>query len=607
MSATPSPPGRGVTPRADERSDGRSDDRPGDRPRARRRGLPIALPIAVALALLFGVLLLPAHPREFGWAAFLKLPLELPLVVLALLALRGRLASRSLRLVVVAAAGTLLLLRIADLGSQAAFSRPFSPLVELHLIGDGWNLASQSVGRLEAALAVLVALALFALVLVLLYRGLGGVGRLEGRARGTLAAATGVVLAAGVGALLVDHRAEASSRHALVQADLGRDIAARVRYMRRSITDLEAFVVELAGDPLGGDRAPTFDALAGRDVAVVFVESYGRSFVDDERFRESAREKLATLDDVVSASGLHARSGWLTSPIRGGRSWLAHATFASGLVVDSQARFDRLVASERPSLNRLFRAAGWRTAGLMPAIRGAWPEGAWYGFDDTRDFHRLGYAGEPFDWATMPDQYTLAAFETLVRAPSHGSDGELDDRPVMAEIALISSHAPWTPVPVLVPWDDVGDGSVFDGSRRFGGSPTEVWSERERVRDHYALSLDYALETLGGYLERHGKGALFVILGDHQPPSIIDGWGATPDVPVHVVADDPELLERLPATFFSAGMLPGDDLPSLPMEAMRETLARSFSTARPGDGPDVRSDGVASEEGSSAVRPATRP
>ena len=342
--------------------------------------------------------------------------------------------------------------------------------------------------------------------------------------------------------------------------------------MRRSIADQTAFVAELADDPLEGGPPPAFEALAGRDVAVVFVESYGRSVVDGERFRDSARERLADVEARIGRAGLHAKSAWLTSPIRGGRSWLAHATFNSGLVIDSQARFDRLVASPRVSLNRLFGRAGWRTAGLMPAIRLAWPEGAWYGFDDILDFERLGYAGEPFGWVTMPDQYTLSAFERLVRRPE-GADA----RPVMAEIALISSHAPWTPLSRTVPWETVGDGAIFDGSHRFGGTPAEVWSEREQVREHYALSIDYSLDVLGGYLERHGEGALFVILGDHQPASIVNGWDATADVPVHLVSDDPALLARLPDTLWSDGMLPADDLPSQPMASMRETLARRFS------------------------------
>ena len=161
-----------------------------------------ALALVVALALLFATLLLPAHPRDLVTETFLRLPLELPIAVLALLVLRGR-AARAFRLLVVLAAGTLLLLRLADLGSYLAFGRPFSPMVELHLLGDGWNLASQSVGRLEAGLGVALALAAFLLVGTLLYRGLGGLGRLRGTPRRATATLAALALAGGLSALLV--------------------------------------------------------------------------------------------------------------------------------------------------------------------------------------------------------------------------------------------------------------------------------------------------------------------------------------------------------------------------------------------------------------------
>ncbi|MDM4777809.1 hypothetical protein [Micromonospora sp. b486] len=69
----------------------------------------------------------------------------------------------------------------------------------------------------------------------------------------------------------------------------------------------------------------------------------------------------------------------------------------------------------------------------------------------------LGYRGPLFSFSSPPDQYTLAAFQRIERTPGHP--------PVMAEIPLLSSHVPWTPIPPLVDWDDVGDGSVYKGRR----------------------------------------------------------------------------------------------------------------------------------------------
>ena len=55
-------------------------------------------------------------------------------------------------------------------------------------------------------------------------------------------------------------------------------------------------------------------------------------------------------------------------------------------------------------------------------------------------------------WAPAPDQFALAALER--------TELGLGPRaPVIAEIALVSSHAPWTPLPTSRPWSALGDGS----------------------------------------------------------------------------------------------------------------------------------------------------
>src|SRR5690606_32636838 len=102
--------------------------------------------------------------------------------------------------------------------------------------------------------------------------------------------------------------------------------------------------------------------------------------------------------------------------------------------------------SRRATLMHDFGRAGWRTVGVMPQITHGWPEAAFYGFDKTYTAPDLGYRGRHFNYMTMPDQYTLAAFTARELAAE-------DRPPVMAEIGLVSSHLPWTPLPKPVPWD----------------------------------------------------------------------------------------------------------------------------------------------------------
>jgi hypothetical protein len=307
-------------------------------------------------------------------------------------------------------------------------------------------------------------------------------------------------------------------------------------------------------------------------VILVFIESYGRSAIEDPRYGWLIKPRLDSVERQLQSAGFVSASGWTRSPTVGGLSWLAHGTLLSGLWVDSQARYDLLMNSDRESLNRLFREAGWRTTAIMPAITMDWPESAYFGYDQILAAKDLGYRGKPFNWVTMPDQYTLSAFERLAREPARK-----DGKPVMAEIALISSHAPWTPVPKLIDWDAVGDGTAFNDQAESGDPPRVVWANQERVRRQYIETIDYTLETLGDYVTRFGRDAVFIVLGDHQPAAIVTGPDASRSVPIHIVSRDRVLVERFVAEGFDVGMTPDTEAPEPSMDSMRKHLISHFS------------------------------
>ena len=187
----------------------------------------------------------------------------------------------------------------------------------------------------------------------------------------------------------------------------------------------------------------------------MFVESYGRVAVEGSSFSPRVNAALDEGTRRLQAAGFSSRSAFLTSPTFGGLSWLAHSTLQSGLWVDSQRRYDQLVASDRLTLSEAFKRAGWRTVGDVPSNNRAWPEGSsFYHYDKLYDRRNVGYRGPTFSYASMPDQYVLAALQRLELAKP-------DRRPLFAEVDLVSSHAPWTRIPQLIDWNDVGDGSIF--------------------------------------------------------------------------------------------------------------------------------------------------
>jgi hypothetical protein len=518
------------------------------------------------------VLIMPDHPGAFSATRFLRLPIETLLVGFGFLLLGG-VWFRLLRMFCVALLILILCLKLADIGTQAAFQRPFNPYLDIKMVLDGWRLLSSAIGLPIAFLTVATGIVAIFLFVLLYVWSAGLIALLPSGLRRVL---SGVIFCL----LLLTGAGLATERYLgldlRIAANTPTYLSTRLALISRSIADMRAFEMQLAQrDPDSPAGSKLFGRIENKDVVLVFIESYGRSAVEDPLYAADVRSRLGQIEQQVGAAGLHAVSSWVQSPTVGGLSWLAHGTFLSGLWIDNQARYDRLMLSGQPSLNKMFRQAGWRTVGVMPAITMDWPEASYYGYDRLLVAANLGYAGKPFNWVTMPDQYTLSAFERLERPPGHP--------PVMAEIALISSHAPWTPIPRLIDWASVGDGKVFNAQAESGDPPSVVWADPKRIQSQYLLSVDYSLEILGSYMALHGKNTVFILLGDHQPASVITGADASRAVPIHIVSDDAAVIEDFRARGWAAGMTPATNGAVLPMDRMRDLLLQTLSgSAAPG-------------------------
>ena len=243
----------------------------------------------------------------------------------------------------------------------------------------------------------------------------------------------------------------------------------------------------------------------------------------------------------------------------------------SGIKVDGQRRYDQLVQNDRLTLTQAFKRGGWRTVGVMPANRRAWPEGfSYYHYDALYDRRNLGYRGPGFGLPPMPDQYTFRALQRLELA-------KRDRPPLFAEVDLVSSHAPWTRIPRLVPWDDVGDGSIFDRIPPEESTQAALFGDAKRARGAYGRSIEYSLRTLLTFVQRYGDDdTVLVVLGDHQPATLVTGQGADHDVPISVIAHDPKVMDQIAGWGWQDGMLPSPQAPVWPMEAFRDRFLTAF-------------------------------
>jgi hypothetical protein len=304
-----------------------------------------------------------------------------------------------------------------------------------------------------------------------------------------------------------------------------------------------------------------FKGLRGKDVLLVFVESYGKMAVQGTSFSPSIDDIVNAGTQRLRADGFSSRSGWLTSPTWGGGSWLAHSTLQAGVWVDTPARYSELVASKRFTLTGAFRRAGWRTVADVPATHGHWPEGhSFYHYEKIWDRENLGYHGPRFGFSTMPDQYALQALQKLELAKTNR-------KPVFSEIDLTSSHAPWTRIPRLIPWNRLGNGSIF---RRVPIDQTGLTD----TQHGYARSIKYALRALYSFVERYGnKNTVLIVLGDHQPSRVTK---SDHDVPITIIAHDPKVIRRLSSWGWTNGMLPSPAAPVWLMSAFRDHFLDAF-------------------------------
>src|SRR5215468_3682645 len=545
--------------------------RTGAGPRTRRT-LRVAITV-LSVVLVWGVLVAPDRVFQLTPAAFARIPVEgLVLVAVALVLPTWP------RRIVAAVAGILFalltLVKILNAAFYEQIGRAFDPVY-------GWVDIRPAIGVVRDTIgATLTNIALAALWvgLILLVGAITAatihittVAARHRRAtvRG-LAALTAVwALCAGLSLQLVPGSPVASTSAAGLAVAQVRDTQTALRDQRRFEqvihgSDPEASVP--ASDLLTG--------LRGKDVIIAFVESYGQVAVQGTTFSPGVDAVLRQSTASLAHAGWSTQSAWLTSPTYGGISQLAHSTLQSGLWVNTEQRHAELVSSRRFTLSDAFDKAGWRTVSDSPSDDYAWPPGAsFYHYKQIYNRLNVGYHGPTFSYASMPDQYTLAVFQRLELSPGH--------KPVMAEIDLVSSHYPWAPLPAMVPWNKIGNGSIFDPMPARGETPLSILGSASKERQAFGKSIQYSLQALTSWVtELNDPNLVLILLGDEQPAGPISRPGASHEVVISIIARDPSVFRQIASWRWQDGLLPGPSAPLERMDAFRNQFLGAFSTGR---------------------------
>jgi hypothetical protein len=532
-----------------------------------RQGIGVVLTIGAA-ALVWVALVAPDQPKYLTLYGFLRVPLEL----LVLIALAVVLPATGRRILAVSAGlllALVIVLKAVNYEMFTNFDRPFDPLGDTSQLGTGIETLRSVVGRTETTLieaglvvGLVVVIVLLTLAMLRLTRVAAGNRRFSLRAVAALGAVWLLCLVSG--AQLLSHNPIAATSAAGF-------VVNEVRAVQADIHDRAVFAKQISHDRFRntpGDQLLT--GLRGKNVLLVFVESYGQVSVQGSSFSPAIDALLNRGTKQLRTAGFSARSAFVSAPGFGGISWLAHSTLQSGVWANSQRRYDQLVGTNRFTLSDAFNRAGWRTINFAPADDRAWPDGtSFYHYDKLYDRRELSYRGPTFTYAPMPDQYMFAALQRLELSKTHRA-------PVFAEVDTVSSHMPWNRIPRQIPWSEVGNGSIFNRIPMYR-EPDSFWWHPDQVKAAYARSLEYSLNVLISFVQHYGrKNLVLVVVGDEQPLPIVSGQDASHDVPISIIAHDTSVMKRITGWGWQSGLLSRPHAPVWPMSAFRDRFLTAY-------------------------------
>ncbi len=478
---------------------------------------------------------------------------------------------------VFAAIGTFLLaLRLADLTAQSVVNRSLNMFLDVSLLPALWDVAQTLMGRPFAFVAVsgiiLLLAAFYALCVFALRRAAGCLSTAPARRGFAMICVAGIAVFAAqrtVFAEMPGWRPFGASASLVFRQQTER--------LTETMARRAAFRAELETDAADGIAPERLLAQLGdRDVMIIYIESYGVTALDEPQYADVILPRLDMMQEAAREAGFSKVSGRMVAASVGGQSWLNHASFTAGRFIDDQTLYALFLAEQPRSLVHDFEATGRRTVQVKPAITLPWPEGERLGYQATWEAADMGYEGPNFYWGIVPDQFALDFFAR--------TELEIENRPpLFASIALISSHAPWLPVPDVVAWDELGDGSVYERWTRDAPEAREVWRDHDRVREQFALSVGNSIDVVAKFLrDRVDPQTLVIVLGDHQPAPLVTGPDASRAVPVHIFSADESVLAPFSDLGFVPGILPdpqpeGGDAALPRMDAFRPFLLEAFS------------------------------
>src|SRR5690348_15176924 len=282
-------------------------------PRVRKTKVVMAVLGIVLLTALF----LPArgpvtHSLAIEWRPSAELAGLLFLIAMVALAGPRLVAARGFALVLALLVVGAALLNFADAAAPSLLGRDLNLYWDLQHLPSLFGLARESAGLWSASVAV-------ALLLVGMILLIGAAYWMWRKVLATFADRRIAIAAAVILGVALDLTSFVAAEQRPLATGLGTDIARHAAAFAR-VWRMQAE----AGSPLptalasSGPPSSNLMGLKGRDVYLVYVESYGTTVFDTPEFRSALREPMTQFEATLRASGYSVASNRLVSPTFGG-------------------------------------------------------------------------------------------------------------------------------------------------------------------------------------------------------------------------------------------------------------------------------------------------
>ena len=291
-----------------------------------RHPVTAAVLTALALAVVWFALVFPIRPWLLTPGAFARLPLEGLVIVGLAVALPSR-VGRLVPWVIGPLLGVLVLIKVFDLGFFIFFDRSFNPVEDWSFLSVGVGTVRETFGNRDADLAIAASIVIGLAALAVPALAVGQLTRVAAHHRGRSLPAIGVLTAAWALCWVFGAQVSGAGIASTSAAHLAVGEVQAVQADIRSEAEYRALLARK--DPY--QKTPPgrlLKGLRGKDVLLVFVESYGQMAVQGTSFSPPIDELLNAGTQQLQAEDLVAQRLDHVADVRRRKCPLAcHAAF----------------------------------------------------------------------------------------------------------------------------------------------------------------------------------------------------------------------------------------------------------------------------------------